>query len=83
MKRIKHRRRPKPLHLAQSTQLGLINQAGQGNTQNVRLKTVRLTLVQQLELCLSNCESLKRELALSQALVAAQAETIALLRGGA
>jgi hypothetical protein len=41
---------------------------------------VRLNLVQQLRLYLNSCESLKRELALSQALVAAKEKTIALLR---
>jgi hypothetical protein len=71
MKQPKRRRKSVPIIL--SRQVGLINQPGQGNTQTVYLK-------QQLQLYMNSCESLKRELALFQALVAAKDETIALLR---
>ncbi|MBJ6109472.1 hypothetical protein JAO73_10635 [Hymenobacter sp. BT523] len=75
MKRTSRRQKPTPITF--SRQVGLVNQTGQGNNQTVNLK-----LVQQLRLCQANCESLKRELALCQELVAAKDETIRILQGG-
>ncbi|MBH8567552.1 helix-turn-helix transcriptional regulator [Microvirga sp. STS02] len=66
-----------------STQTGFANQAGSGNSQKIRTSTKAPAheLAVQLDTCLRDVESLKNQLALANALVAAKDETITLLRG--
>lgn len=62
-------------------QTGDFNQAGNSNSQKVKIsKGQSQELAKQLEDCQRDNESLKRELALANALVAAKDETITLLR---
>jgi transcriptional regulator with XRE-family HTH domain len=65
-----------------ATQTGSNNQAGSGNTQKIKTssKSPAHELAVQLDSCLRDVESLKSQLALAHALVAAKDETIALLR---
>ncbi|HEX8326640.1 MAG TPA: helix-turn-helix transcriptional regulator [Hymenobacter sp.] len=63
-------------------QAGINNQAGSGNTQKIKTSTKAPAqeLAIQLDSCLRDVESLKNQLALANALVAAKDETITLLR---
>jgi transcriptional regulator with XRE-family HTH domain len=61
------------------TQAGDFNQAGHSNTQKVKISKAQ-DLVAELDQCHRDNESLKRELALANALVASKDETITLLR---
>jgi lambda repressor-like predicted transcriptional regulator len=66
-----------------ATQTGTNNQAGSGNTQKIKTssKAPAHELAVQLDSCQRDVESLKNQLALANALVASQSETISLLRG--
>ena len=70
-------------HSQLNTQIGDNNQAGTGNIQKIRTSTKAPAheLAIQLDSCLRDVESLKNQLALANALVAAKDETITLLRG--
>ena len=64
-----------------TTQTGNFNQAGNNLTQKIKgSKAPSQEIAKQLEDCQRDIESLKRELALANALVAAKDETITLLR---
>jgi transcriptional regulator with XRE-family HTH domain len=64
-----------------TVQTGDFNQAGNSNSQKIKItKVPAQELAKQLEDCQRDNESLKRELALANALVAAKDETITLLR---
>jgi len=63
-------------------QMGDFNQVGSGNTQKIKGgKAPSQDLATQLDSCQRDVESLKRELEVTRALVAAKDETISLLRG--
>ena len=65
-----------------NSQIGDFNQSGAGNTQKVKVsKAPAHELAAQLESCQRDVESLKSQLAMATALVAAKEETISLLRG--
>ena len=65
----------------QNSQIGEFNQAGNSNTHKVKVtKAPAHELAQQLDICQRDNESLKSQLALANALVAAKDETITLLR---
>jgi transcriptional regulator with XRE-family HTH domain len=64
-----------------NSQIGDFNQAGNSNTQKIKVtKAPAHELAQQLDTCQRDNESLKSQLALANALVAAKDETITLLR---
>lgn len=64
-----------------ATQIGDFNQAGNSNSQKIKVsKAPAQELAYDLAACQRDVESLKRELALANALVASKDETITLLR---